>query len=181
VRVLFDTNIWRYLVDADAIGRVRQLCRQRKLTVALPPATAFEVARTEVPEVRRALIRAICHPEWKRLMPEGYTMSMEIVEEVRRCRPQWMLARTDKHQLMPLFRDWRSRSGFWRRLEEHPDSFADVLRDADWDILHGARAQAYGRRQEFIGHKLTKSAHLDNWLAEFPSPREGWDGDKVEA
>lgn len=181
MRVLFDTNIWRYLVDADAIEHARQLCRRRKLKVVLPPATAFEIAGTSEPEVRRALIRAICHPEWLRLMPEGYTASLEIVEEVRRCRPQWMLPRADKHRLDPLFRDWKSKNGFWRRLAEHPDAFAEVLRERDWVTLHGARAQAYGRRQEFIGHRLNNSAHLDKWLGKLPSPCEGWDGDDVEA
>ncbi|MDQ8698170.1 hypothetical protein [Hyphomicrobium sp. LHD-15] len=181
MKVIFDTNIWRYLVDDEAITVVQQLCRRRKLTVVVPPATAFEFAATGDREVRLALIRAICSPEWKRLMPEAYTSSLEIVDELARCRPQWMLPKTDKHRLQPLFRDWKAKNGFWRRLTEQPDEFADVLKHADLPTLNGARAQAYGRRKDFLAQGLTKTAHLDKWEGAFPAPREGWDGDKIEA
>jgi hypothetical protein len=127
------------------------------------------------------LITAILNPEWRRLMPEAYTESLEMIEEFRRCRPQWMLQQTDKHRLLPLFRDWKSKNGFWRRLEDHPEQFTDLLHTIDKETHDAAVRQAYSLRADFVAGDLTMTAHLDAWTAEFPKPLKGWNGDKVEA
>ena len=180
MRVLFDTNIWRYLMDAGAVSAIRVLCRRRKLQVVMPPATAFEVAQAVDTLLRRALLEVVCWPEWTRLMPEAYNSSLELVEEMRRCRPQWMLAKINKHKFQPLFRDWRAQNGFWRRVRERPQYFHEELRDRDWLAMSGARDQAYRRRESFAEQGLTKLGSLDKWMASYPSPRVGWDGDPIQ-
>lgn len=181
MRIILDTNIWRYLLDADALKPLHQLSRQRKLTVMLPPATAFEMARTVDSALRVRMITAILNPEWQRMMPEAYTESLEIVNEIRRCRPQWMLPTADKHRFQPLFRDWKAKNGFWRRLKEQPEVFSDVLKSAVEAVHPAAVRQAYGRREDFMAGDLTMTAHLDSWEAELKRPRTGWNGDKVGA
>lgn len=180
VRVLFDTNIWRYLADADAVRALEVQCKRRKLQVVMPPATAFEVAQTADPALRQALLHVVCKPVWKRLMPEAYTSSLELVAELKRCRPQWMLPKINKHKLQPLFRDWKAQGGFWRRVCEYPDRFHEELRDKEWMVLSGAREQAYRRRDDFSQQRLTKLGPLDKWFGSYSAPRVGWDGGKIE-
>lgn len=180
MKVIFDTNIWRYLDDAGATDEIRLSSRRRKLTVLIPPATAFEISSTNDPNLRVQLLKNISMHEWKRLMPEAFTESQQIIAEIERHRPAWMLPKPDNHRYRPLFRDWKSKNGFWRRLSEQPEKFSDVLHSSSQQNLYDAQNQSYAQRDNLITNGITKTSHLDKWTAALRSPRDGWNGDRVE-
>src|SRR5436309_617381 len=95
MRVLLDSNIWRYLVDADAIARLQAITRRTNIRILVAPAVLYEALRLRDEELRRRLVTAMTLPAWRRLMPEAYSESNEFKDEVRRLRPQWLRQKAD--------------------------------------------------------------------------------------
>lgn len=119
--VLLDANVWRYFVDADAIGDLRRASLANKVAVAIAPAVVYEAARTEDPEVRWRLIEAMTMGIWHRLMPEAYEESMELVVEIRRLQHEWLRPNRGATWHGRLLRDWQGGvRGFWHRIRHDP-------------------------------------------------------------
>src|SRR6185369_3985699 len=113
MKILLDTNVWRYIVDAGALLRLQQAAGKSRHKVVVAPAVVYEALRTGDRAVRTALVRALALPDWTRLMPEAYSEAMEVRDEVFRVRPQWQRAPADTTQQRRLQFDWkRSRNGF---------------------------------------------------------------------
>ena len=92
------------------------------------PSTLYEALRVKSPEDRAARAKLITDPGWKRLMPEAYSESQELLAEVRRCHPEWLAKKGDRHyihdrQFTQILRhDWRrTKRGFWNRVRQNPD------------------------------------------------------------
>ncbi|BCJ73579.1 hypothetical protein CS0771_31230 [Catellatospora sp. IY07-71] len=56
--VLPDTNIWRYIVDADAVEAVRRAAKTAGVDVVACPAVVYECLRMSDRETRRRLAKA---------------------------------------------------------------------------------------------------------------------------
>lgn len=143
MRVLLDTNIWRYLVDAQAIP----LLRRSNHEVLVAPAVVYEAFRTHDVELRTRLVDALTLPHWRRLMPEAYSESMEVIAEIRRVRPDWMRDKPDKTLFNRLRYDWRaSKGGFWYRARHETERERALV--ANPSLLTQAQAQARAAREE---------------------------------
>lgn len=124
--VLLDTNVWAYVADQDSGDALARLARLHGVDIAVAPGVAYEVLRVTDPDVMRKQTRLLVRPEWRRLMPEAYSESRDVLAEIRRLRPDWAADVPDNAFLTKLKRDWVSRSSdaFWGRLRDDPAAVA---------------------------------------------------------
>jgi len=180
MKILLDTNVWRYIVDAGALLRLQQAARKSRHKVVVAPAVVYEALRTGDRAVRTALVRALALPDWTRLMPEAYSEAMEVRDEVFRVRPQWQRAPADTTQQRRLQFDWkRSRNGFWHRVVHAMDREASAI--AQTNLLDSARADAREIRED--AKQLPRSMQdfkLTELRAQPPGPMQGWNGDWLD-
>lgn len=153
-RILLDSNIWRYFVDAGAIPALGNAARKSRHTVVIAPATLYEAAYTSETSVRNALLAAMTKPWWKRLMPEAYSEAEEFKTEARRLRSDWLRAHPDLALFKRVRYDWlRAKGGLWDRILDD----AKLLQKYEEDSgdRRRARDQAYQMRDEAMSWPLT--------------------------
>ncbi len=90
-RLLLDTNVWRELVDADAIERVRVTSRRVGSPILVAPGVVHEMLRTPDRDLRRRQIRAVILQAWTRLMTEVFSECEDVRTVLGKRRPQRML------------------------------------------------------------------------------------------
>jgi hypothetical protein len=180
VAVLPDTNIWRYIVDADAVERVRKAAKSHGIDLVACPAVVYECLRIKDPKLRRQLAKALTRPEWVRPMPEAYVECEDVRNEVARHRPDWMVPQPDLREWNRNRSDWLG--GFWRRVRQQAPLMAKIIASLGDDELDQARRQAQDRRRHAIdlGHTAT-SLRLDSATARYLQPVPGWNGQEFEA
>lgn len=180
IRVVPDTNIWRYIVDADAVESVRKAARTNDVAIVACPAVVYECLRVSDRPLRRRLTKAISRREWLRLMPEAYLEAEALRDEITRLRPEWIIKQADLRVWTENKSDWMG--GFWRRVRTQPDLMADVTSSLGHRRLSRARAETREARQNArnLGH-TTASLRLDTAHAWYTTDVPGWDGDPFEA
>lgn len=178
-RILFDSNVWRYFIDADELPSLLKAARRSRHVVVMSPAVQYEAAKTGNVIVRDKLLSAMTLPAWKRLMPEAYHEAEEIRAEVRRVRPVWLRPEPDVTRFKHTRYDWtRARNGNWDRIKNHPD----LLERVDEEVATRAREQAYLLREDSLGWSPKwRTASLMKTMAEPATPMKGWNGTQVEA
>jgi hypothetical protein len=174
-RMLLDTNVWRYLVDAGQIGALRALVKSGRARVIVAPAVVYEMLRTRDPDLRRRLVRAATLGAWERLMSEAFDESAAIVDVMREHRPEWVRAEPDMASYLKLRADWRGNFGFWRRARRDPASEARFIGVLDNGDQAGAAAEARQSRSDFKSYQF-HSVNLTGWTARPPGPLPGWEG-----
>ena len=175
MRVLLDTNVWRYIIDGNSTSDLFRLARAARLRILIAPSVLYEALRTNDPELRRRLVSLMTLAKWKRLMPEAYSECQELLGGIRRHRPCWLRSAPDR-QLFTRFRyDWTRRSGgFWERARRTPDIEAKKI-DAWGDgNLGQARTQSRERRKDFHEMSLSQWLPLSGVRARPISPINGW-------
>ena len=178
MRILLDTNIWRYIVDADAVVTVQKAALRSKQRIAIAPAVLHEAARTRDPGLREALLSAMKRPTWQRLMPEAYSEALEFKDEVRRLRPEWLRPVPNLRQFNRLRRDWRAcQGGAWSRVDRE----AELLQRLDAKRIDRAREdaktlRAYGMRMS----DSWQTVSLQKILAKPSASLPGWNGEAFE-
>ena len=180
MRILLDSNVWRYFVDAKAIGALSSAVRRSRHSIAIAPAVLYEALRTGNPVIRAALVDAMTLPHWQRLMPEAFSESEEIRAEIRRLHPDWLRPQPDHTLYKALRYDWmRSRGGFWDRARKEAD--AERKRIDDGELLERARAQAVDAREESETLPKRWANTPLRQLQVIPvNATPGWDGSPVD-
>ena len=179
MRLLLDSNIWRYLVDEGSIGEIDLVVRRGRSAVVVAPAVLFEAAHTKDSALRNRILVAMTRPSWKRLMPEAYSEAEELRTELRRLRPEWLRPIPNLTLGKRLKHDWlRRRGGLWDRIIGE----AELLQRHDAFILARARAQAHELRKDAKGLPVKwEIATLTKTMGSLPEPLDGWNGLPVEA
>ncbi len=178
MRILLDSNIWRYIIDDGALPAVQKAARKSRHAIAVAPAVLYEAAHTRDKTLRNALLSAMALPVWKRLMPEAYQEAEEIKAEVRRLRAEWLQPEPDVAWFNRVRHDWgRSRGGVWDRIRDE----AELLQQHDAEMKQRARDQAYALREDALSWSPRwRTAPLTKTLASLPSPQPGWNGEPFE-
>lgn len=179
-RVLFDTNVWRELINADAIERVRMTAKRIGSPVLVAPAVVQEMLRTRDRAVRRRQIRAVTLQSWTRLMPEVFTECEDVRAVFSTRRPEWMLAEPNLAAFHRLRADWAGGRGFWQRARHDPDREAGsvwALRD---DRLELGLREAHEQREQ-MSHLHYDSFAVTNWKSRPPKWEPGWEGTEVDS
>lgn len=180
-RVLLDSNVWRYVHDAQAEGRLIQLARDGTYDVLISPAVVYEALRLKNVPMRNALVRLMAHKAFKRLMPEAYSESMEFLVEVERVRPNWFRPAPELTAFKRQRNDWwKTTGGFWVRLVREPGREAGYLAPTEVTMIEGAKEQAVNARREFMvaGWKINRG--MDKTMVSFMEPTPGWRGDEFQ-
>lgn len=145
MRVLLDSNVWRYLVDSDAVGRLVSSANRSGCRICISPASLFEAAHSRDSVLRARLLNTMTRPTWRRLMPEAFSEAMEIHDEVFRCRPEWRRPTEDLRMWRALKHDWvRAKGGQWDRVRNAPK----LIQDLQGPSLDEGRGQAREKRED---------------------------------
>jgi hypothetical protein len=182
MQILLDSNIWRYISDADAAGALQLAVSRTRNRIVIAPSVLYEALRVQDVAVRRKLADVMTRPAWYRLMPDAYSESEELKTEIRRLRPKWMRERPDLERFKRFRSDWKKRNGgFWSRARNTPDSEHNYLRLAERDTLDLARANARIDRKSFIGSEhLHHGVPLKSVKALLNSPETHRSRDAIE-
>lgn len=181
-RFLLDSNIWRYVLDAGAQGALLRAANSSAITVQVAPAVVYEALRLRDVPLRDRLISLMTNHRFERLMPEAYSESMEILDEVRRLRPEWLRPSPDQGFFTRSRNDWsRKMGGFWVRCARSPETEALRVQVAEGSLLTQAAEQIRGARKEMMEVGWKANPSMDKTLASPLRPVAGWNGEMVEA
>jgi hypothetical protein len=170
-RVLLDTNVWNYLAAHSGAAELAAACRGGGVTVVVAPAAVYEALAVTDKTTLSARSRLLTDERWKRLMPEAYLESQEILDQVRKFRPCWLLSKPPRGESQKLFRDWRRNgTGFWARVRERPYEAAEHVRRLQAGILEKARDESKEARKKQIGSDYPAwEAPLNKYWAQVPA------------
>ena len=155
MRILLDTNVWRYIVDARAMQEVRKVSQKNGKRILVAPSTVYETLRMTDSDLRNKVISFMADKAWIRLMPEAFSECEELKNEIRRVRPDWLRGKPDLVMYKRLRFDWRrSNGGFWSRVLAMPEAELAALNAlGDAETLDQARRASVRSRE----HALTLS------------------------
>lgn len=182
MKVLLDSNVWRYVADQNAGEELEQYALESDVQLVVVPALVFEARELKDDPVRKSILRLLAHPAWTRLMPEAFLEAQEIKTAIRRFRPEWLIPIPDLTEVNALELDWRrDDGGFWSRAHD------DIAPPATNESLRGEREHDLARQesQEIRKRVLERKQALPPIsLREAygvpPSALPGWQGKPVE-
>ncbi|WP_122816342.1 hypothetical protein [Nocardioides pantholopis] len=179
--LLIDTNVWSYLAEETTPDAVAMLLKRTGHQAVLNSMMLTEGLRTCDVAKRTAIVNMMASPHWRKLPADGE--AMELVEEVRRLRPEWLrsIPKTDR---LHSFRDYWTKV-YWRDAKTQPDKVLERLAqataedDAEAEI---ARVQAANKASwPFLEGDLKSAALAANTAEDHPDsdPRSrlGWPTD----
>lgn len=174
IRIMLDTNIWSEFAKADVGPDLHRAIKRTNNIIVVPPLILFEALATPADEYRRRLVRLLTMPTWTRLMPEAYTLSQEIISEVKRLRPEWLRHEPKTQRFHKLRYDWtRKTRGFWERARYRSELLRNALReDGGWprNLLEMARKDYADQRSLSKEQGIRDIGSLKNCEGTFPAP-----------
>lgn len=119
MRVLLDSNIWRYVADQSAHEALDRCVSDAGIELVVVPALVSEARDLKDDATRKAILRLLANPARTRLMPEAFLEAQEIKDVIRRFRQEWLVRDPDLREVNALKLDWqRTDGGFWSRVYE---------------------------------------------------------------
>lgn len=181
-RVLLDSNIWRYVIDTGAEGELLGVVRDRRGAIQVAPAVVYEALRLKNRPIRKKLIALMTHQRFVRLMPDAYSEAIEILQEIRRLRPDWLRPNPHTEFFRRSRNDWSRRmGGFWVRCAQSPDEESQRLEVLEGSLLAQTSDQLKAARKEMMESGWKKNPSMDKTFAGLPRAVPGWNGELVEA
>jgi hypothetical protein len=135
IRLALDTNIWSYLGDVGAAAEFQRLVERRNVVVVIPPSTLLEVMRLPLAGPRARIVGVMSHVRRVRLPSEAELESSEVVNEVQRCRPQWLRQILNTGRVSKFHTYWTKK--VWRDAQEKPELMHAYLmkENSKWNAL----------------------------------------------
>lgn len=182
MKILLDSNVWRYVVNQDAGAALEQCASKSDVQLVVVPALVFEARELKDDPVRKAILKLLARRAWTRLMPEAFLEAQEIKTAIRHFRPEWLIPSPDLTEVNALELDWRRNDGgFWSRAHE------DIAPSATNESVRGEREHDLARkesqeiRKRVLQRKQTLgSISLREAYGVPPSELPGWQGQPVE-
>jgi hypothetical protein len=151
MRVLLDTNVWRYLVDTERHDSLYKVAKQSGVTIVVCPSIIIETLRLSNLALRKKIIEIQTRDCWHRLMPDAYLECEDLKRELMRTHPEWELPEKNISLYRKLRFDWiRSSGGFWSKVRKDTDLIASMYSTKDSSVLEKARDQARQMRTQVI-------------------------------
>lgn len=179
-KVLLDTNVWNYIVEAHGVEPLRKAARASRVSIVACPAVVYECLRVPDTAMRRRRAKAVAREDWMRLMPEAFSEAEDLRRELQRLRPNWFVERPDLREWRRHRADWRG--DFWRRVRRDPALVAGHIKALGDDRFQQARTASRDARKD--AESLGVTLHPFKWnrsTAIFAFPTPGWDGNEFEA
>ncbi|OZI46939.1 PIN domain-containing protein [Bordetella genomosp. 5] len=180
MRLFLDTNVWSYVADCGAASDLARVARRSKVEIVVSPAIVDEVTALPNEGARKKALALVTDPQWKRLMPESFSESVEVKKEILRLRPAWKVTSPKLAEVNRLRYDWVRRSGgFWHRARASVASQeTDESLRADREFAL-AKEESYQIRQRLVSARPAANTHLQ-YVAGLPDAgTAGWSGDPV--
>lgn len=178
LRILLDTNVWRYLFDSGKHGDLYRIAQKSKVRVAISPTIVLETLRMRDLVLRKGIIELQTRACWERLMPDAYQECEELKGEIFRCRPHWALQTKEIARLRRLRYDWvRANGGFWSKVRTETDGVASQYASRDFDDLTTAQEQSREVRESV---RQGQTIVVGKTLSDIPGSWTTSDGRKVE-
>lgn len=182
MKVLLDSNVWRYVANENAGAALEQCAFTSDTQLVVVPALVFEARELKDEPLRKALLKLLAHPAWTRLMPEAFLEAQEIKTAFRHFRPEWLIPSPDLTEVNALELDWRRNDGgFWSR------AYDDIAPPVTNESLRGQREHDLARqesqeiRKRVLQRKQTLgSISLREAYGVPLSAPPGWQGQPVE-
>lgn len=180
-RLILDTNVWRYIVDDNAIPHLLKHTRKYDADILIAPSVLYEAMRSGDALLRQKLVSSMAMKKWCRLMPEAFSESQELLEEIRRVRPDWLKIPKQPQEFIQLRYDWSRRiGGFWDRARFNTEQEASYISTSNGD-LEIAREGARNRRDDLKNSSWKESHPLKHVWVDLPLRPAGWGNKPVEA
>jgi hypothetical protein len=114
-------------------------------------------------------------------MPEAFSESHDLIQEIRRLRPEWLRARPDLAEMRRLKNDWtRKKRGFWQRLGQQREIMPPAMMAIQAQDLMLAREEASQVRQR-IANEPRGGEHTPlQEVFGIPPHGTGWETTPVE-
>jgi hypothetical protein len=122
MRILLDTNVWRYLIDSGRYDQLYRLANQTRIEISVAPGVIIETLRIQNDtNLRNNLIEAQTRPCWHRLMPDAYLECEQFKEQLLLHLPRYFKAKKDLDRLRQLRFNWlRKKGGWWDYVRANP-------------------------------------------------------------
>ena len=170
MKVLLDTNVWRYLVDSGRQSLLNSEAKKGGFQITICPAIVNETLRIGDAGLRRKVVELQTRRCWHRLMPDSYLEFEDMKSEMRRTHPEWILPSPDHSAFRKLSYNWsRATGGWWSYVRENVDLCASQLRPRDDLVIDEVRDQSRQMRDSVL---QGKKPMVGNWL---PSLEGSWD------
>ncbi len=181
-RILLDTNVWSYIADQEAVSAVAQAARARSVEIVVTPSLVDELRRISDTTLRRKALQTITHPAWTRLMPEIYDECLELKAEIKRLRPEWVIASPKLTEVNRLRYDWiRRTGGFWDRARvDLAPRRTDESRRSDKELDLARKEAREIRNRVFQSGEQNGAVSLQHVAYILEEPTPGWSGDPVQ-
>jgi len=164
MRLLLDTNIWRYLVDNDYQDSLYKATRKQGMKVVVAPSVVIETLRINDSALRKKIVEVQTRDCWDRLMPDAYLQCEDVKREIIRLHPEWALKDKNTTLFNNLRYDWiRTKGGFWGKARTNAAEVAAHYHSQDAGALEVARLQSQDLRSAVLeqGEKILNGNSLD--------------------
>ena len=125
IRVLLDSNVWSVLGRADQGAAFYQLMGDLDAEVVVAPSVLLEMSRSSNVDASRRERAAIFSGHRTQLPTEAELACASVVAEIRRLRPNWLLAQPDLREWKRLHRFWTVE--LWREARKDWARFTEVI------------------------------------------------------
>ena len=176
MRILLDTNIWRYLIDTGTENKLFQSSHRSNVQICIVPAIIVETLRMSDLRTRRRIIELQTRDCWNRLMPEAYLECEDVKREMIRTHPEWELKTKNVNLFRKLRYDWiRTKGGFWEKARTDSDTVADHYKRQDSAALTQVREQSKDVRKSVSekGISMLNTPSLRDWKGSWRNPISG--------
>lgn len=176
MRILLDTNIWRYLVDAELGDKLFQVSRKSNCKIVIAPAIVIETLRMSDTSTRNKIIELQTRGCWLRLMPDAFLECEDVKREMLRVHPEWELKSKNVNLFRKLRYDWiREKGGFWEKVRKDPEKIAEFYKSQDSSALEEVRDQLRDVRKSVLeeGTPMINTPSLKDWKGSWRDPLTG--------
>lgn len=166
MRILLDTNVWRYLADTDVKHKLFQVASRSNMRICIAPAIVIETLRMSDVQTRNKIIEVQTRSCWHRLMPDSFLQCEDVKREMIRAHPEWELKSKNLNLFRSLRYDWlRTKGGFWEKVRNSPEKVAKDYNRQDSEKLAVARFQSREIRRTLSekGGRMFDSPSLREW------------------
>lgn len=182
-RVVFDNNIISYVADQLAASELNRLLAARQIELRLPPSVLLEVTANPNARVRARHVEQMVALKGSRLRTEADLESEELIAEIRRLRPSWVLRWPNYTKVDDLRAFWTRR--IWREaVASHDALYEHGKNERESMLLHNMQLQKDVRAQHAgLDNKFPEDISTARiWAtAEVPAYMSWWDGTDCEA
>lgn len=114
MKVLLDTNLWRYIAEANVFDDLTKVALDAGVELVVVPAVVNEVRNFQDDSLRKRILRILASSCLMRFMPEAYLEAREIRSVFVKYRPEWLLELPDLTEFNELRDSWQGGAeGFW--------------------------------------------------------------------